>query len=32
MADLNNMNKDSPAKRKRFLEKVERTLPKFFSG
>ena len=30
--DLNNMNKDSPRKRARFLAKVERTLPKFFSG
>ncbi len=30
--DLNNMNKDSPAKRKRFLAKVERTLPTFYSG
>ena len=30
--DLNNMNKDSPRKRARFLAKVERTLPRFFSG
>ncbi len=30
--DLNNMNKDSPGKRKRFLDKVERLLPGFFSG
>ena len=30
--DLNNMNKDSPGKRQRFLSKVERTLPPFFSG
>ncbi|MDE0232031.1 MAG: NAD(P)H-dependent oxidoreductase [bacterium] len=30
--DLNNMNKDSPAKRARFLARVERTLPRFFSG
>ena len=29
--DLNNMNKDSPTKRKRFLAKVERVLPPFFS-
>ena len=30
--DLNNMNKDSPRKRARFLAKVERILPPFFSG
>ena len=30
--DLNNMNKDSPNKRKRFLAKVERTLSGFFAG
>lgn len=30
--DLNNMNKDSPRKRARFLAKVERRLPLFFSG
>lgn len=30
--DLNNMNKDSPNKRTRFLAKVERILPLFFSG
>ena len=30
--DLNNMNKDSPRKRARFLAKVERILPLFFSG
>ena len=30
--DLNNMNKDSPRKRTRFLAKVERILPLFFSG
>lgn len=30
--DLNNMNKDSPNKRRKFLVKVERTLPAFFSG
>lgn len=30
--DLNNMNKDSPQKRKRFLAKVERKLSAFFSG
>ena len=30
--DLNNMNKDSPGNRKRFLGKVERVLPSFFSG
>ncbi len=29
--DLNNMNKDSPRKRTRFLAKVERTLPNFFN-
>ena len=30
--DLNNMNKDSPSKRKKFLEKVGRVLPPFFAG
>ncbi len=30
--DLNNMNKDSPRKRAKFLAKVERVLPAFFSG
>jgi putative NADPH-quinone reductase len=30
--DLNNMNKDSPSRRKSFLAKVERKLPVFFSG
>ena len=30
--DLNNMNKDSPNKRKRFLAKVERVLAGFFHG
>lgn len=30
--DLNNMNKDSPNKRRKFLAKVDRTLPRFFSG
>lgn len=29
--DLNNMNKDSPNKRKKYLARVERTLPPFFS-
>ena len=30
--DLNNMNKDSPKKRTRFLARIERRLPVFFSG
>ena len=30
--DLNNMNKDSPSKRARFLTKLERKLPAFFAG
>ena len=30
--DLNNMNKDSPRKRAKFLARVERILPAFFSG
>ncbi len=30
--DLNNMNKDSPRRRERFLAKLDRTLPAFFNG
>ncbi len=30
--DLNNMNKDSPRKRQKFLAKLERKLPAFFAG